>query len=71
MLGVSAEAIVPRWRAVSRTLGRRVEATTVGGDVARGVAVDIDETGALLIDTDVGPARVAFGEIEHLDVAPG
>jgi BirA family biotin operon repressor/biotin-[acetyl-CoA-carboxylase] ligase len=70
MLGASADEIVPRWRAVSRTLGRRVEATTVGGDVARGVAVDIDDTGALLIDTDVGPARVAFGEIEHLDVAP-
>ena len=60
-----------RWRAVSQTLGRRVEAMTVDGDVARGVAVDIDDTGALLIDTDAGPARVAFGEIEHLDVAPG
>jgi BirA family biotin operon repressor/biotin-[acetyl-CoA-carboxylase] ligase len=69
MLGTSADQIVPRWRAVSGTLGRPVEATTVGGDVARGVAVDIDDTGALLIDSDVGPARVAFGEIEHLDVA--
>jgi BirA family biotin operon repressor/biotin-[acetyl-CoA-carboxylase] ligase len=69
MLGTSTDQIVPRWRAVSGTLGRRVEATTVGGDVARGVAVDIDDTGALLIDSDVGPARVAFGEIEHLDVA--
>ena len=71
MLGASADEVLPRWRAVSRTLGRRVEATTVDGEVARGVAVDIDVTGALLIDTDVGPARVAFGEIEHLDVAPG
>ncbi|HEX6580261.1 MAG TPA: biotin--[acetyl-CoA-carboxylase] ligase [Actinomycetota bacterium] len=71
MLGASADEIVPRWRAVSRTLGRRVEATTVDGDVARGLALDIDDTGALLIDTDVGPARVAFGEVEHLDVAPG
>ncbi|MCD6022239.1 MAG: transcriptional repressor, BirA-like [Actinomycetia bacterium] len=71
MLGASADEILPRWRAVSLTLGRRVEATTVDGDVARGVAVDIDDTGALLIDTDVGPARVAFGEVEHLDVATG
>jgi BirA family biotin operon repressor/biotin-[acetyl-CoA-carboxylase] ligase len=68
MEGESA-VIVQRWRAVSATLGRRVEATTIEGDVARGVAVDIDDTGALLIETDVGPARVAFGEIEHLDVA--
>jgi BirA family biotin operon repressor/biotin-[acetyl-CoA-carboxylase] ligase len=71
MIGASADEIVNRWRAVSQTLGRRVGATTVDGDVARGVAVDIDDTGSLLIDTDAGPARVAFGEIEHLDVAPG
>ena len=71
MLAASADEIAPRWRAVSQTLGRRVEATTIEGDVARGVAVDIDDRGALLIHTDVGPARVVFGEIEHLDVAPG
>ncbi len=71
MLEASTDEIVPRWRAVSQTLGRRVEATTVEGDVARGFAVDVDDTGALLIETDVGPERVAFGEIEHLDVATG
>jgi BirA family biotin operon repressor/biotin-[acetyl-CoA-carboxylase] ligase len=65
------DGIVPRWRAVSQTLGRRVEATTVAGDVARGVAVDIDDAGALLVETDTGRARVAFGEIEHLDVRRG
>ncbi len=69
MLEETSDEIVPRWRAVSQTLGRRVEATTADGDVTRGVAVDIDDTGALLVGTDVGPARVAFGEIEHLDVA--
>jgi BirA family biotin operon repressor/biotin-[acetyl-CoA-carboxylase] ligase len=56
-----------RWRAVSATLGRRVEATAVGGDTARGVAADLDETGALLIDTGAGRVRVAFGEIRHLE----
>jgi BirA family transcriptional regulator, biotin operon repressor / biotin---[acetyl-CoA-carboxylase] ligase len=63
--------IVDRWRAVSATIGRRVEATTVGGDTARGVAADLDETGALLIDTDAGRRRVSFGELHHLDVDPG
>jgi BirA family biotin operon repressor/biotin-[acetyl-CoA-carboxylase] ligase len=63
-----SEEIVNRWRAASDTLGRRVEATTVGGDAARGVAADVDETGALLIDTDAGRVTVAFGEIQHLDV---
>jgi hypothetical protein len=61
------ERILDRWRAVSATLGRRVEATAVGGDVVRGVAADLDETGALLIDTGAGRVRVAFGEIRHLE----
>ncbi|MGI8617147.1 MAG: biotin--[acetyl-CoA-carboxylase] ligase [Actinomycetota bacterium] len=63
-----AEEILARWRAVSATLGRRVEAIAVGGDTARGVAADVDDTGALLIETGEGPVRVAFGEIHHLTV---
>ena len=62
--------IAVRWTAVSRTLGRRVEATTVGGDAVRGVAADLDETGALLIDADVGRVRVAFGDVHHLRDEP-
>ncbi len=64
-------AIVDRWRAVSATLGRQVAATTVGGETARGVAVGLDGTGALLVETDAGRVRVAFGEIEHLRVDQG
>ena len=71
MIEGSREAILDRWRAVSSTLGRRVEATTVGGDTARGVAADLDETGGLLVETDEGFVRVAFGEIHHLDVNQG
>ncbi len=65
------EEILGRWRAASATLGRRVEATTFGGDTASGVAADLDETGALLIDTAGGLVRVAFGEIRHLGVNQG
>jgi BirA family biotin operon repressor/biotin-[acetyl-CoA-carboxylase] ligase len=64
-------AIVDRWRAVSATLGQHVEATTIGGGTDRGVAVDVDGTGALLVRTDAGQVRVAFGEIEQLDVGRG
>jgi BirA family transcriptional regulator, biotin operon repressor / biotin---[acetyl-CoA-carboxylase] ligase len=63
--------ILDRWRAVSATLGRRVEATTIRGDVVRGVAADVDETGALLLDSDTGRVRVAFGAVTHLDVDRG
>lgn len=64
------DEIPARWLAVSATIGRRVEARTVDGDTVRGVAVDLDGTGALLVDTDAGRRRVASGEIEHLAVDP-
>jgi BirA family biotin operon repressor/biotin-[acetyl-CoA-carboxylase] ligase len=63
-------AIVDRWRSVSATLGRRVAATTVSGRVAHGLAADVDETGALLVESEAGRVRVAFGEIEHLETSP-
>jgi BirA family transcriptional regulator, biotin operon repressor / biotin---[acetyl-CoA-carboxylase] ligase len=66
-----SEEIVSRWRSISDTLGRPVRATTVGGDMVRGVAADLDETGALLIDTDGGRVTVASGEVRRLDVDPG
>jgi BirA family transcriptional regulator, biotin operon repressor / biotin---[acetyl-CoA-carboxylase] ligase len=61
-------AIPDRWRAVSGTLGRRVQATTASGGVAHGIATDVDQTGALLVETDAGRVRVAFGDIEHLEI---
>jgi BirA family biotin operon repressor/biotin-[acetyl-CoA-carboxylase] ligase len=65
------EEILDRWRAVSHTLGRTIQGTTVGGDPVRGVAVDLDETGALLVDTDAGRLRIGFGQIRHLGVNEG
>lgn len=61
LIGGTPEEVLRRWRAVSDTLGRRVEATTVDG------------SGALLIDTEKpgGRVRVAFGEIQHLGVVQG
>jgi BirA family biotin operon repressor/biotin-[acetyl-CoA-carboxylase] ligase len=60
-------SILEAWRAVADTLGRQVEGTTVGGVVAHGVAADVDVDGALLVDTDAGRVRIAFGEVAHLD----
>jgi BirA family biotin operon repressor/biotin-[acetyl-CoA-carboxylase] ligase len=59
--------VLERWRARSATLGRRVEATTVGGDAVVGVAADLDDRGGLVVLTDDGPATVAFGEIHHVN----
>jgi BirA family biotin operon repressor/biotin-[acetyl-CoA-carboxylase] ligase len=66
LIGGPDEEVRGRWAAVSRTRGGWVEATTVGGDAVRGGAADLDETGALLVDTDAGRVRVAFGEVHHL-----
>lgn len=63
-----ADGVVAAWRAVGASLGRPVEAITVGGAAVRGLAADLDDTGALLVDTAEGRARVAFGEIVHLGV---
>ena len=51
MEGPAAE-VVARWRAVSETLGRRRRGHDRERRHARGVAVDVDETGALLVDSD-------------------
>ena len=65
------EARMPdAWRAVAATLGRRVEAVTVGGVAVRGDAADVDDTGALLIDTDAGRVRVAAGDVHRVRDAP-
>jgi BirA family biotin operon repressor/biotin-[acetyl-CoA-carboxylase] ligase len=59
--------ILEAYRPRCATIGRRVRATTLDGAFVEGTATDIDSTGALLLETAVGEARVAFGEIERLD----
>jgi BirA family transcriptional regulator, biotin operon repressor / biotin---[acetyl-CoA-carboxylase] ligase len=55
------------WLPVSSTIGSLVEATTVSGERLVGRAVGVDDFGGLLLSTDAGEARVAFGEVEHLE----
>jgi BirA family biotin operon repressor/biotin-[acetyl-CoA-carboxylase] ligase len=66
LLGGATDGIVDAWRLRSDTIGRRVEATTVGGTVVRGRAADVDPGGSLLVDADAGRVRVAFGDVAHL-----
>ena len=60
-------AVVGRYRAVCATLGRRVRATVIDGTAVEGAAVDLDDHGGLVVETDGGPRTVGFGEIAHLD----
>jgi BirA family transcriptional regulator, biotin operon repressor / biotin---[acetyl-CoA-carboxylase] ligase len=59
-LGVAAEL---RHRCV--TLGRRVRVALGDGDVV-GVAVDIDDAGHLVVQTDGGRRTVSAGDVVHL-----
>jgi BirA family biotin operon repressor/biotin-[acetyl-CoA-carboxylase] ligase len=55
--------IIDDWRARSVTLGREIAATT-GNTTIEGIAVDIDQTGALIVKTADGQLRTLHaGEI--------
>jgi BirA family biotin operon repressor/biotin-[acetyl-CoA-carboxylase] ligase len=62
-----AERVRGEWLPVSSTIGSLVEATMVSGERLVGRAVGVDDFGGLLLSTDAGEARVAFGEVEHLE----
>jgi BirA family biotin operon repressor/biotin-[acetyl-CoA-carboxylase] ligase len=61
-----AARVVRDYRLVCRTTGRRVRATTRSGHTVEGTAIDVDETGALVVETPEGRETVGFGEVEHL-----
>lgn len=57
------EAVVSAWRARARsTLGRRVQWEDAGAP-RDGVAMDIDDAGALVVQTAVGRVRITAGEV--------
>ena len=58
----SAPAHLAEYRAACVTLGRRVSWQTPEGP-REGLARDVDEEGALLIDTAEGSVRIAAGEV--------
>jgi BirA family transcriptional regulator, biotin operon repressor / biotin---[acetyl-CoA-carboxylase] ligase len=62
-----AAAVVGRYRTMCATLGRRVRATVVDGTTVEGSAVDLDDHGGLIVETEGGRQTVSFGEIVHLD----
>jgi BirA family biotin operon repressor/biotin-[acetyl-CoA-carboxylase] ligase len=59
------DAVLPAWRDLSDTLGRRVRVDTPGEAVV-GAAVDVEPPGTLVVETDEGIRRVSAGDCEHL-----
>jgi BirA family biotin operon repressor/biotin-[acetyl-CoA-carboxylase] ligase len=60
-----AAQVRSRYRERCATIGERVHAITTDGARVDGVAIDIDETGGLVVRTPVGERVVRFGEVEH------
>lgn len=57
-----------RYRIACATLGREVEIAVPGG-AHRGLAVDVDETGSLVLETAAGRVAISSGEV--VAVSPG
>ncbi|WP_226038965.1 biotin--[acetyl-CoA-carboxylase] ligase [Natrinema sp. DC36] len=59
------EAVVPAWRDLALTLGQRVRVDRPAGEIV-GDAVDVTESGSLVVETDDDRVTVAAGDCEHL-----
>jgi BirA family transcriptional regulator, biotin operon repressor / biotin---[acetyl-CoA-carboxylase] ligase len=59
------EAIVPAWRELALTLGQRVRVERPSDELI-GEAVDVTDSGALVVETDDGRETVSAGDCEHL-----
>jgi BirA family biotin operon repressor/biotin-[acetyl-CoA-carboxylase] ligase len=64
-LASDPESILPAWRQLATTLGRRVRVTTRDGEVV-GTAVDVTRPGALVVDTERGRTTITTGDCQHL-----
>lgn len=62
--GIGAE-VISEWKSHSDTLGRRVKVVTAR-ETSEGMAIDVDDTGALVMALDTGETRtVIYGDCFH------
>ncbi len=60
-LEADTDGIIRSWKRLSQTLGEEVEVKDKSGEFVRGVAVDIDQDGALVVMNESGRRRVISG----------
>ena len=58
--------VVESWSAMSATLGRKVEVRRMFGEPIVGTAVQVDDRGALVVQTQLGRVAVTSGEVQHI-----
>lgn len=67
-VGGDAQAcgLAAAYRSRCVTIGRRVRVSLGDGGTVSGTATGVDEAGALVLDTDSGPATILAGDVEHV-----
>ncbi len=60
------EQALEEYRRFSETIGRRVRVERGGSEPLEGIARDVTERGALILDTVTGSVEVAAGDVVHL-----
>lgn len=67
MADIRDSDVITAWKAVSCTLGRQVTIQGPGGDAVSGIAVDVDDSGALFVETAPGalPEKIIYGDCVH------
>lgn len=63
LLDAEPGEILEAWRGRSATLGRHVEVVVDSGETVHGVALDIDQDGALILETGGERRRVVSGNL--------
>ncbi|WP_110182783.1 biotin--[acetyl-CoA-carboxylase] ligase [Nocardioides solisilvae] len=59
-------ALRPAYADVCSTLGRTVDVHLPGGEVVRGEALDLDDSGALVVSSGTGTFSVNAGDVVHV-----
>lgn len=60
------DRVLPRYRELCSTVGRRVRADVSGGSI-EGEATGVGDHGELVVETAEGKVEIGFGEVVHLD----
>ena len=63
-LDVVPQEIVRSWRRLACVFGKVVVVTDGSGEAVKGVALDVDEDGSLVLETEVGQRRLVSGRLE-------
>jgi BirA family biotin operon repressor/biotin-[acetyl-CoA-carboxylase] ligase len=65
MTGASFENVISQWKQYTSTIGRFVRIVT-GKEISEGMAVDVDENGALVLElADGSKKQIAYGDCFH------